>query len=95
MKELIKVVKRPEPPKSDARTLAFIMNNKDQDLLAHIFIHFPHSDTKQLTLKYYQIKEVMLGRPKVDTAKVMITIGMKEVSKHMDKDELEIIILQK
>ena len=28
MKELVKVVKRPEPPKGDVQTLAFIMKNQ-------------------------------------------------------------------
>ena len=95
MKELVKALKKLEPPVSDAQTLAFIMKNQDYDLLAHIAIPPPHANTEESTPKYYQIKEVMLGRPTVDTAKVMITTGMKEVFKHMDRDEYELLMLQK
>ena len=37
----------------------------------------------------------MLERPIVDTKKVMITNGMKEVVRHMDWDESKLIELQK
>ena len=79
MKEVIKVVKRAEPPKDDARTLAFIMKSQDQDHLAHISIPPPHIEAKELTPKSYQIKKEMVGNPTVDKTKVMIITCMKEV----------------
>ena len=93
IKEFIKAIKRLDPPKGDVRKISFIMKNQDYDLLAHISIPPPYADTEELTPKDYQIKDVMLGRPTVDTTKVMITIGMKEVFRHMDQDELELIIV--
>lgn len=36
-----------------------------------------------------------MGRPIIDIAKVMITMGMKEVFRHMDQDEYELIVLRK
>ena len=69
------------------------MKNQDQDFLSHIVIPPLHADNKDLTPKDYQIKEVLLGRPIVDTTKVLITRGIKEVFRHMDRDESELIIL--
>lgn len=37
----------------------------------------------------------MLGRPTIDTTKVMITMGMKEVFRHMERVESELIALRK
>ena len=68
----------------DARKLAFIMKNQDQDLLAHITIPPPHAYTEELTPKDYQIREIVFGRPTVDTKKVMITTSMKEVFRHVE-----------
>ena len=48
MKKFIKVVQRLEPPKGDARTLAFIMKNQDQDLLVHISFPPPYVDPERL-----------------------------------------------
>lgn len=93
MKELIKEMNMPKPPKGNARTLAFIMRNQDQELLAHIVIPPPHTDIEELTLKDYQIKEVMLRRPTVDITNMMITASMKEVFQHMDKDESKLIMV--
>ena len=51
MMVLIKVIQKLEPLKGDARTLFFIMNNQDQDLLEHIDIPPPHANIEELTLK--------------------------------------------
>lgn len=69
--------KSPKPPKGDARTLAYIMKNQDQDLLTHISIPSPHVDTKELTPKEYQMKEVRFGISIMDMVKVLITKGLK------------------
>lgn len=44
MVELIKAIKKLEPPKGNSRTLSFIMKSQDQDLLVHITIPPPHID---------------------------------------------------
>lgn len=50
MTKLIKEIKKLEPLKGYDRTLAFIMKNQDQDLLAHIS---PHVDNEEFTPKDY------------------------------------------
>lgn len=87
MKGLIKEKSKSEPPKGDATTLSFIMKNQDKNLLANIVIPPPHAETKELTPKDYQMKEIILGNPTKETMKVLVTIGLKEVFKHMDQDE--------
>lgn len=52
-------------------------------------------DTKYLTPKDYQMKEIVLGKPTVDTTKVLITASLKKVFSHLDKGELEILVLWK
>ena len=71
------------------------MKNQDQDFLAHIAIPPLHVDPRELTPTDYQIKEVLLGRPMVDTTKVLITTCIKEVFRRMDKDESELIMLRR
>ena len=61
----------------------------------HIAIPPPHADTEQLTPKDYQIKEVIMGKPKVHTTKVMISMRMKEVFRCVDQDESKLIALWK
>lgn len=95
MDELVKVIKKLEPPMGDVRTLAFVMKNQDQDFLAHISIPPPHVDTEDLTPKDYEIKEVLLGRPMVDKTKVLVAMGINEVFKHMDEDESKLIMLRR
>ncbi len=51
--------------------------------------------TGYLSPKDYQIREVLLGRPTVDTTKVLITMGIKEVFRHMDERESKLIILRR
>ena len=67
--------------------------NQDQDFLAHISIPPPHVDIEDLTPKDYQIREVLLGKPMVDTTKVLITMGIKEAFRHMDEDESKLVML--
>lgn len=71
------------------------MKNLDQDLLAHIAIPPPYVETEDLTPKDYQIKEVLLGNPTIDMAKVMITMGVREVFRKFDENENELIKLHK
>ena len=48
-----------------------------------------------MTPKDYQITKFLLGKPTVDTNKVMITIGIREVFRHFDDNESELIKLCK
>ena len=71
------------------------MKNRYQHLLSHITIPPPHDGTRDLTPKDYQIREVLLGKPTIDIAKVMITTGIREVFKYFDDKESELIIFSK
>lgn len=71
------------------------MSDQNQDLFDHVAISPPHVDINNLTPKNYQIREVMLGKPTVDIAKLMVTIGMKEVFRHLEQDETKLINLWK
>ena len=44
-------------------------------------------DAKGLDAQDYQIKEVMLGRPTLDTTRLMVTMGIKEVFRNMEHEE--------
>ena len=56
MRELVEALKKPESPKGDTHTLAFIMRIQNQDLFAHISIPPLHAYTEDLTTKYYYNK---------------------------------------
>lgn len=55
----------------------------------------PHIDVEELTPRDYQVREIVLGKPTLDTAKLLVTTGMKEVFKNLEQDEEELITLQK
>ena len=84
MIELIESLKKPEPPLGDARTLAFVMSDQNQDLFTHVAIPPLHAYIEDLTPKNYQIKEFFLGKPTVDIVKLMVTTEIKEVFRHLE-----------
>lgn len=42
------------------------------------------TDVEELTPRDYQIKEVMHGKPTLDTAKLMVTTRIKEVFRSLE-----------
>ena len=48
------------------------------------------TDVEVVILEDYEVKDIMLGRPTRDTTRHMMTVGVKEVFKHMEHDEIEI-----
>ena len=96
MDDLVKVIKKPEPPMSDVRKLALIRKNPYQDYL-HIYISILplYVDVKDLTPSVYQTKEAFLGKPTVDIAIILITTGVKEVFKQVEKYDTELVMLWK
>lgn len=91
--ELITVLRRPESPPKDARTLSFIMSDQSQDLFSHVAIPPLHSNIEELDPWDYQIREVMLGKPTLVTAKLMVTIAIKEVFKSLEQEGEKLITL--
>lgn len=87
MRELIEALKKLESPAKDEWTLAFVMSDQNQDLFSHVAIPPLHVDIEDLTPKDYQIREVVPGKSTVDTAILMVTMGIKEVFRHLEQDE--------
>ena len=69
------------------------MSDKNQDLFSHVTIPSLHVDIEDLTPKDYQIKEVFLGKPSMDIAELMVTTRIKEVFRHLEHDEFEVLKL--
>ena len=44
----------------------------------------PNADVEDLTPQDYQIKEIILRKPTLDTTKLMVTMGMKEVFRSLE-----------
>lgn len=84
MIELFEVLKKPGSPSKDVRALAFINNYQNQDLFAQVVVPPLDTEVEDLTPHDYQIREVMLGKPTLDTTKLMVTMGMKEVFKSLE-----------
>lgn len=91
--ELIEVLRKPKSPPKDAWALAWIMSDQEKDLFSHVAIPPSQSNIEELTPQDYQIKEVMLGKPTLDTTKLIVTIGMKEVFRSLEQDGAELITL--
>ena len=71
------------------------MSDSNYDLLSNLALPPPQSNFEELTPRDYQIWEVMLGKPTLETTKLMVTIGMKEVFRSLEQDGVELITLQK
>ena len=48
-------------------SLVFVSNTWDQELFAQDVIPPKHTDTKNLSLENYELKDVMLGSPTQDS----------------------------
>ena len=48
--ELIEVLRKPDSPQKDARALAFVMRDHNQDPFDHVIIPPPQSNVEELTL---------------------------------------------
>ena len=53
------------------------------------------TETDAVSFEDYKVKDVILGKPTRDTARQMMTMGVKEVLKHMEQDEVEIRTLRR
>ena len=58
-------------------------------------IHPLDADVEDLTPQDYQIREVMLGKPTLNTARLMVTIGIKEVFRSLEQEGIELIMLHR
>ena len=53
----------------------------------------PNVDVKYLIPQDYQIREVMLGKSTLDTTKLMVTMGIKEVFRSLEQEGTKIMTL--
>ena len=86
--DIVEILNKNESPLHDAIPFAFITTIWNQDLFAQV-AHPPEgTDVEAISLEDYEVKDIMLGRPTWDTAQQMMTMGVKEVLKHMELDEI-------
>ena len=88
--ELAEVLNKTESLTHEAISLAFVSSTKDQDLFAQVAIPLDNIDTKILGAQDHQIKEVILGRPTLDTTILMVTMGIKGVFRNMEQEETKL-----
>ena len=93
MIELFEVLTKPVSPSKEERTLTFINNDQNQDLFTQVAIPPPDVEVEDLTPHNYQIREVMLGKSTLETTKLMVTMGMKEVFRSLEQEGVELIKL--
>ena len=53
----------------------------------------PHIDIEELTPQDYEIKEVMFGKPMLETTTLIVTKIIKEFFRHLEQDGAELITL--
>ena len=87
--DIAEILNKPDSTLHDAMPFAFITTIRNQDLFAKV-AHPPKGVDAAVSVKDYEVKDIMLGRPTRDTARQMITMGVKEILKHMEHDEIEI-----
>ena len=92
---MAKVLNKPESPSQEVRALAFINSTLEQYFLTQVAIPPSDADTQSLGPQDYQIREVMLGKATLDTAKLMVTMGIKEVFKSMEHEGVKFRTLQR
>lgn len=95
MIELFEVSRKLESPSKEARVLTFINSDHNQDFFSQVAIPPLDADVEDLTPHDYQIREVILGKPTLDTTKLMVTMGMKEVFRSLEWEGVELITLQR
>lgn len=93
MRELIEVLRKLESPPKDAWELSFIMSYQNHNLFSHVSIPPLHADVEELIPKDYQIREVVVGKPTLDTAKLMVKNGIREMFRHLEQDDTKLTTL--
>ena len=95
MIKLVKVLSKPKSPSKEVRALTFINSTRNQDLFAQVAIPPLDADVESLGPQDYQIRDDMLGKPTLDIARLMVTMGIKEVFKSLEQEGVELITLRR
>ena len=93
--DIVEILNKLDSPLHDAMPFAFITTIWNQDLFTQVAHPSKGADVEPICVEDYEVKEIMLGRPTRDIARQMMTMGVKEVLKHMEQDEIEIQTLQR
>ena len=88
--DIAKILNKPESPLHDAMSFTFVTTIRNQELFAQVARPPEGTDAKFVSLEDYEVKDIVLGKPTWDTTRQMITMGVKDVLKHMEWDEIEI-----
>ena len=88
--DIAKILNKPDSPLQDATPFTFITTTRNQDLFAQVAHPPKGTNTDVVSFEDYELKYDMLGKPTRDTARQMMSMGVKEVLKHMEQDEVEI-----
>ena len=90
MCDITEILNTPNSLLHDATPFAFITTIRNHDLFTQVAHPLEGVDADAVSLEDYEVKDIMLGRPTRDTARQMMTMGVKEVLKHMEQDDFEI-----
>ena len=93
--ELAEVLRKLESSLDAVRALSFMNNTQNQDLFDQVAIPPLDTDVESLGPQDYQIREVILGNPMLDTDRLMVTMGINEVFKSLEKEGAELKTLRR
>ena len=66
--DIAKIFNKPKSPSCEVAPLVFFTSTWNQELFAQVALPPEGIDAKGLSLEYYELKDVMLGRPTEDLA---------------------------
>ena len=86
--DIAEILNKIESPLDEVVPFAFVTTIQNQDLFSQVALPPKGIDAKRISLKDYEMKDVMLGRSTQDLAQKMMTMGVKDILKHMEQDEI-------
>ena len=93
--DIAQILNKPESPLHDETPFTFVTTIWNHDLFVQVDHPFEGIDAISISLEDYEVKDVMLGKPTWDSTRQMMTMGVKEVLKHMEQDEIKIQTFQR
>ena len=75
--DIAEILNKPESPLHEATPFAFVTTIWNHDLFAQVALPLEGTYVEGISLKDYELKDVMLGRPTWDLAQQMMTMGVK------------------
>lgn len=88
--DIAKILNKPKSPLNDATPFTFITTIWNQDLFAQVAHPLEGTYVEVVSLEDYEVKDIMLENSTQDIAQQMMTMGVKDILKNMEQDEIEI-----